>query len=106
MAWAGMSLENPGTNGQKAKTPILDSLASFWITFTNLWINPVCSPTRAAILTGKYGFRTGVGTAIGGNSGGLSLTETTFTEVYTSQSQQPICNRGNWKMTRDSVTRF
>ena len=30
------------------------------IRFNNLWPNPTCSPTRAGIITGKYGFRNGV----------------------------------------------
>jgi arylsulfatase B len=51
----------PGIGGTKATTPTLDSLAGSGITFVNYWVNPECSPTRAAILTGRYGFRTGVG---------------------------------------------
>ncbi len=50
-----------GINGTKANTPTLDSLAQDGITFTNFWVNPTCAPTRAAMLTGKYGFRTGIG---------------------------------------------
>ncbi len=53
----------PNINSRKANTPVLDSLAKTGITFNNYWVNPECSPTRAAMLTGKYGFRTGVGTA-------------------------------------------
>ncbi len=41
-------------------TPTLDSLAASGLVFDNIWVNPVCSPTRAAILSGKYGVRTGV----------------------------------------------
>ena len=41
-------------------TPTLDTLAANGLVFDNAWANPVCSPTRATILTGKYGFRTGV----------------------------------------------
>jgi arylsulfatase B len=51
----------PGITGTKANTPTIDSLARNGITFTNYWVNPICSPTRASMLTGKYGFRTGVG---------------------------------------------
>ncbi|PWJ55907.1 sulfatase-like protein [Dyadobacter jejuensis] len=51
----------PGINSSKASRPTLDSLARNGITFTNLWAHPECSPTRAALLTGQYSFRTGVG---------------------------------------------
>lgn len=41
-------------------TPTLDGLAANGLVFDNIWVNPVCSPTRAAILSGQYGIRTGV----------------------------------------------
>jgi arylsulfatase A-like enzyme len=41
-------------------TPVLDELAAQGLIFDNAWSSPVCSPTRAGILTGKYGLRTGV----------------------------------------------
>lgn len=44
----------------KPNTPHLNELMSNGLTFTNFWTNPTCSPTRAAILTGKYGYRTDV----------------------------------------------
>ncbi len=44
----------------KANTPHLDALRNNGLNFTNFWTNPSCSPTRAAIITGKYGYRTGV----------------------------------------------
>src|SRR6185436_20837553 len=43
----------PGIQGPKANSPTLDSLAHKGITFLNFWVNPVCAPTRAALLTGK-----------------------------------------------------
>ena len=45
---------------QKPHMPTLERLMDEGIRFSNVWTNPVCSPTRAAILTGKYGYRTGV----------------------------------------------
>ena len=44
-----------------ASTPRLDELRRGGIWFTNAYANPVCSPTRACILTGRYAFRTGIG---------------------------------------------
>lgn len=44
----------------KPNTPNLDQLQSEGLSFSNLWVNPTCSPTRASIITGKYGYRTGV----------------------------------------------
>jgi len=45
---------------EKANTPVIDSLRLSGLTFANAWSSPTCSPTRASILTGKHGFRTGV----------------------------------------------
>lgn len=44
----------------KPSMPNLESLMFNGIKFTNLWSSPLCTPTRAGIITGKYGFRTGV----------------------------------------------
>ena len=45
---------------EKPHMPTLRTTYGRRIRFSNVWTNPVCSPTRAAILTGKYGYRTGV----------------------------------------------
>ena len=44
----------------KPNMPNLQSMIKSGITFNNLWSNPTCTPTRSSIITGKYGFRTGV----------------------------------------------
>ena len=46
-------------------TPHLDSLRNNGLTFTNVWSSPVCSPTRAGIMSGKYGIKNGVKTVPG-----------------------------------------
>ena len=46
---------------EAANTPILDLIAEHGLLFRNVWSNPFCSPTRATLLTGRYGFRTGIG---------------------------------------------
>ena len=55
-------------------TPTLDALAANGLIFDNAWANPVCSPTRATILTGRYGYRTGVLSA----GDDISLNETSL----------------------------
>ena len=44
----------------KPNMPNLQTMINNGIRFNNLWSNPVCTPTRGTILTGKYGFRTNV----------------------------------------------
>jgi arylsulfatase A-like enzyme len=45
-------------------TPNLDALAAEGVSFVNAYTDPICSPTRAALLTGRYGFRTGMGSPV------------------------------------------
>ncbi|MFK7900544.1 MAG: sulfatase-like hydrolase/transferase [Cyclobacteriaceae bacterium] len=44
----------------KANMPTLDSLRNNGLRFVNLWAAPTCAPTRATLLTGKYGIDNGV----------------------------------------------
>ena len=44
----------------KPNMPNLQNMIDTGILFNNVWANPTCTPTRATILTGKYGFRTGI----------------------------------------------
>jgi arylsulfatase A-like enzyme len=61
----------------KPDMPALESLCESGLVFENVWSNPLCSPTRATILTGRYSWRTGVGTTVR-RSGGIALTETSL----------------------------
>src|SRR5215216_2351332 len=47
-------------------TPTIASLAQSGVVFRNAYANPVCSPTRACLITGRYGFRTGIGDVLAG----------------------------------------
>ena len=51
-------------------TAALEEIAGQGVVFRNFWSQPVCSPTRATIMTGRYGFRTGVGRPIAPAAGG------------------------------------
>ena len=41
-------------------TPNLDTLAAESVEMTRFYVSPVCAPTRAALMTGRYNYRTGV----------------------------------------------
>lgn len=51
------------------RTPHLDALAERGILFRNAWSHPMCSPTRAAILTGRNPYQTGIGSPVLGSTG-------------------------------------
>lgn len=62
-------------------TPTLDALAERGVLFRNAWATPLCSPTRAALLTGRFPFRTGVGKGTSDDPYGLQLEEMTIPEM-------------------------
>jgi len=82
-------------------TPNIDGLAAQGLLFRNAWANPVCSPTRAALLTGRYGFRTGIGEVVANNEHGLDLAETTLPELLGKYSSACI---GKWHLSGDLGT--
>lgn len=65
-----------------AETPNICALAAQGVMATQAWSNPFCSPTRATIQTGRYSFRTGIGTIISLiESPAFSTDEVTIPEV-------------------------
>ncbi|MFT3684893.1 MAG: arylsulfatase [Phycisphaerales bacterium] len=54
-----------GFNGcTDIKTPNIDALASGGAKLTQFYVQPMCTPTRAAIMTGRYPYRYGLQTAV------------------------------------------
>ncbi len=54
-----------GFNGcTDIKTPNLDALATGGAKFTQFYVQPMCTPTRACLMTGRYPFRYGLQTAV------------------------------------------
>lgn len=71
-----------GNNTNVINTPHLDALAEAGVTLTNYYVQPVCSPTRAALMTGRYGLHTGIHTALVDSApGGLPLNEVTLPQL-------------------------
>lgn len=62
------------------ETPNIDALAKYGVSFDNFYVQPVCSPTRAELLTGRHFPRTGVySTSAGGER--MDYDETTLAEI-------------------------
>lgn len=55
-----VGLGNIGCYGGSFKTPHIDALAAGGTRFEHCFANPLCGPSRATILTGRYIFRTGM----------------------------------------------
>lgn len=84
----------------KPNMPTLQSLIESGIRFNNLWSNPTCSPTRASILTGKYGFRTGV-SRVGDE---LSTTEKSVFTLLDEKTNNTYSHAviGKWHLSTDA----
>lgn len=77
-----------GCNGATGwKTPHLDGLAKDGVRFTSFLVSqPVCSASRASLLTGCYANRLGIHGALGPNANhGLAATETTLAQLCKSK---------------------
>jgi len=53
-----------GFHGSDIKTPTLDKLAEGGVRLEQFYAQPMCTPTRAALMTGRYPFRYGLQTAV------------------------------------------
>jgi arylsulfatase A len=68
------------TGNPHIETPNMDALAQSGVRFSRYYAAPVCSPTRAGMMTGRYAFRTGIyNTRFGGDS--LALGEITVAQL-------------------------
>src|SRR5881394_1459124 len=72
-----------GCYGSNIRTPNLDGMAREGVRFTQFYsANAVCSPSRAALLTGRYPTRVGVPRVLGPKATtGLPDNETTLAQV-------------------------
>ncbi len=82
------------------RTPGVDRLAERGVLFRNAWAAPKCSPTRASALSGRFGFRTGVGEAITSGLAGLSTGEVILPEVLARAPPGPYRSAvlGKWHL--------
>ena len=59
-----MGWGDPSFNGGTIPTPHLDKLAAGGVRLDSFYVQPVCSPTRGALLTGRYPMRLGLQTGV------------------------------------------
>jgi len=75
--WGDLSI----SGNSNLQTPNIDAIAKNGVTFDRFYVSPVCSPTRAELLTGRYFPRVGVySTSSGGER--LNMDETTMADVF------------------------
>ncbi|MCZ6860243.1 MAG: arylsulfatase [Alphaproteobacteria bacterium] len=94
----------PGFNGggiiRGAPTPRLDQLASEGLRLTNFNVEAQCTPSRSAIMTGRYAIRSGNGIAPrGGGVYGLVQWEVTMAEML-SDAGYTTGMFGKWHLGR------
>jgi arylsulfatase len=88
-----------GCYGSPIRTPNLDSLARDGARFTHFYsANPVCSPSRAALLTGRYPTRAGVPRVLFPyDKIGLPGDETTIAQMLKARDYRTMCV-GKWHL--------
>ena len=72
-----------GLHTDDIKTPNLDSLFQNGIELTNYYVQATCSPTRGALMTGRYPVHNGlICVILGKQAAGLPLNETIMAQVF------------------------
>jgi arylsulfatase len=96
-----------GCFGSEIDTPNLDALAERGLRYTNFHVTPMCSPTRAALLTGVNPHRAGLGTVAHSDAGfpgyAMELADDVVTaaEVFREQGYATLAV-GKWHLAKDS----
>lgn len=87
------------SGGKQIKTPNLDKLASQGTVMESFYVQPVCSPTRAALMTGRYPIRTGlqVGVIRPWAEYGLPLEERTLAQALKEAGYKTAIT-GKWHL--------
>ncbi|MFT7662554.1 MAG: arylsulfatase B, partial [Planctomycetota bacterium] len=86
-----------GYHGSEIRTPKLDSLAASGVQLKQFYVQSLCTPTRAAFLTGRYPFRYRIGTITPSSQKGLSTAERTLAEALKAQGYETAIV-GKWHL--------
>lgn len=74
------------------KTPNFDALAQDGALFTHAYSQPLCTPSRVQLMTGKYNFRNYT------KFGELNLSEPTFAKILKAEGYK-TCIAGKWQLS-------
>ena len=94
-----LGFNDVGYHGSKIKTPNIDKLASEGVRLEQFYVQPVCSPTRSSLMTGRYPMRYGlqVGVVRPWADYGLPLEERTLAQALKDAGYKTaIC--GKWHL--------
>ena len=80
--------------GTSYKTPHLDRLAATGVRFTNCFVQPLCTPTRVQLMTGRYNVRNYI------SFGTMDPNAVTFANML-KPAGYSTCIAGKWQLGRD-----
>ena len=89
-----------GYNGSEIFTPNIDGLAAEGVILNRFYVSPICSPTRAGLITGRYPLRFGLQHFIAWpwDLQGLPPSETTFAELLALSGYAQRSLIGKWHL--------
>lgn len=95
LGWADV-----GYHGSYIRTPNIDQLTREGVELDRFYVSPMCSPTRAGIMTGRYPIRFGLARAVipPWRDFGLDVAEVTIADVLTKAGYRYRAIFGKWHL--------
>ena len=96
-----------GCYGSEITTPNLDAIAEAGVRYANFHVTPLCSPTRAALLTGRnahavgMGFVANIDPGFPGYTAELPANQPSLAEVFRANGYSTLMV-GKWHLAKDS----
>jgi arylsulfatase A-like enzyme len=88
--WGDLSIHG----NDKISTPAIDQMAANGAQFERFYVSPLCAPTRASLLTGRYALRTGTSWVSKGLEN-MNPEEVTIAEIFKDNGYATGCF-GKW----------